>query len=43
MLGGAMTGALMSAASGHGRDQVIANAITACAVATAAELINNLT
>ncbi|XP_010920590.1 outer envelope pore protein 16, chloroplastic [Elaeis guineensis] len=42
MLGGAMTGALISAAGGHGRDKVIADAITVAAIATAAELINNL-
>ncbi|XP_008784575.1 outer envelope pore protein 16, chloroplastic isoform X2 [Phoenix dactylifera] len=42
MLGGAITGALISAAHGHGRDQVIANAITIGALATAAKLINNL-
>ncbi|XP_010937629.1 outer envelope pore protein 16, chloroplastic isoform X7 [Elaeis guineensis] len=43
MLGGAITGALISAASGHRTDKVIGNAITAGAIATAAEFINYLT
>ncbi|XP_020107915.1 outer envelope pore protein 16, chloroplastic isoform X2 [Ananas comosus] len=43
MLGGALTGALISAASNNGRDKVIRDAITAGAVATAAELVCYLT
>lgn len=43
MLGGALTGAIMSAVSNHGRDKVVKDAITGAAVATAAEFINYLT
>lgn len=43
MLGGALTGAIMSAVSNHGKDKVVKDAITGAAVATAAEFINYLT
>jgi hypothetical protein len=44
MLGGALTGAVMSAASNHhGKDRIVKDAITGAAVATAAEFINYLT
>lgn len=43
MLGGALTGAIISAVSNHGRDKVVKDAITGAAVATAAEFINYLT
>lgn len=42
-LGGAISGLLISAASNNGRDKVIKDAITAGAVATAAEFINYFT
>ncbi|KAL8208606.1 hypothetical protein R6Q57_008018 [Mikania cordata] len=43
MIGGAVTGALVSAASSNKRDKVIMDAITGGAVATAAEFISYLT
>ncbi|KAK1299284.1 hypothetical protein QJS10_CPB14g01539 [Acorus calamus] len=43
LLGGAVTGALVSAASNNSRDKVIIDAITGGAVATAAEFLNYLT
>ncbi|XP_042469525.1 outer envelope pore protein 16, chloroplastic-like [Zingiber officinale] len=43
MLGGALTGLLISAVSNNNRDKVFKDAITAGAVATAAEFINYLT
>ncbi|XP_039136531.1 LOW QUALITY PROTEIN: outer envelope pore protein 16, chloroplastic-like [Dioscorea cayenensis subsp. rotundata] len=43
MLGGAITGALISTASNNGRDKVVADAISGAAVATAAEFLNYLT
>ncbi|KAK1265727.1 hypothetical protein QJS04_geneDACA011262 [Acorus gramineus] len=43
LLGGAVTGALVSAASNNSRDKVIVDAITGGAVATAAEFLNYLT
>ncbi|XP_074588443.1 outer envelope pore protein 16, chloroplastic [Curcuma longa] len=43
MLGGALTGLLISAAGNNNRDKVFKDAITAGAVATAAEFINYLT
>ncbi|KAI3786989.1 hypothetical protein L1987_41118 [Smallanthus sonchifolius] len=43
MIGGAVTGALVSAASSNKRDKIIMDAITGGAVATAAEFINYLT
>ncbi|KAJ0962385.1 hypothetical protein J5N97_030213 [Dioscorea zingiberensis] len=43
MLGGAMTGALISAASNNARDKVIVDAISGAAVATAAEFLNYIT
>lgn len=43
MIGGALTGALISAASNKNRDKVVIDAITGGAVATAAEFINYLT
>ncbi|KAI5666028.1 hypothetical protein M9H77_15881 [Catharanthus roseus] len=42
-IGGALTGALVSAASNNNRDKIVMDAITAGAVATAAEFINYLT
>lgn len=43
MLGGALTGALFSAASNNHKDKVIKDAITGGAIATAVEFINYLT
>ncbi|KAL6619667.1 hypothetical protein ACP70R_034806 [Stipagrostis hirtigluma subsp. patula] len=43
MIGGALSGALISAASNNHRDKVIKDAITGGAVATAVEFINYLT
>ncbi|XP_062181309.1 outer envelope pore protein 16, chloroplastic-like [Phragmites australis] len=43
MIGGALTGALISAASNNHRDKVIKDAITGGAVATTVEFINYLT
>ncbi|MQL41662.1 hypothetical protein EI012_27540, partial [Escherichia coli] len=43
MLGGAITGALASAASKNKADRIAIDAITGAAVATAAEFINYLT
>ncbi|KAK9170487.1 hypothetical protein Syun_002627 [Stephania yunnanensis] len=43
MLGGALTGALVSAASNNDKNKIILDAITGGAVATAAEFINYLT
>ncbi|CAB4282469.1 unnamed protein product [Prunus armeniaca] len=43
MIGGAVTGALVSAATNKGKDKVIVDAITGGAIATAAEFINYLT
>ncbi|XP_072976942.1 outer envelope pore protein 16, chloroplastic [Typha angustifolia] len=43
MLGGALTGAIISAASNNHKDKVIRDAITGGAVATAAEFLNYLT
>ncbi|TVU18296.1 hypothetical protein EJB05_34385 [Eragrostis curvula] len=43
MIGGALTGALISAASSQHRDKIIKDAITGGAVATAVEFINYLT
>lgn len=43
MLGGAITGFLISAASNNGTDKIIKDTITAGAVATAIEFINLLT
>ncbi|KAJ4977929.1 hypothetical protein NE237_008709 [Protea cynaroides] len=43
MLGGAVSGALISAASNNNRDKVVVDAITGAAVATAAEFLNYLT
>ncbi|KAK1434868.1 hypothetical protein QVD17_00622 [Tagetes erecta] len=43
MIGGAVTGALVSAASSNKRDKIIMDAITGGAVATAAEFISYLT
>ncbi|KAG6631475.1 outer envelope pore protein 16, chloroplastic [Carya illinoinensis] len=42
MIGGAMTGALVSAASNNNRDKIVIDAITGGAVATAAEFLNYL-
>ncbi|KAJ8535571.1 hypothetical protein K7X08_023291 [Anisodus acutangulus] len=43
MIGGALTGALVSAASNNNRDKIVMDAITGGAVATAAEFLNYLT
>ncbi|XP_052138574.1 outer envelope pore protein 16, chloroplastic-like isoform X1 [Oryza glaberrima] len=43
MVGGAVTGALVSAASNSHRQNVVKNAITGGAIATAAEFLNYLT
>lgn len=43
MLGGAITGFLISAASNNGKDKIIKDTITAGAVATAIEFIKHLT
>ncbi|XP_058109681.1 outer envelope pore protein 16, chloroplastic isoform X2 [Magnolia sinica] len=43
LLGGAITGALISAASSNHGDKVIVDAITGGAIATAAEFLNYLT
>ncbi|XP_059626972.1 outer envelope pore protein 16, chloroplastic-like [Cornus florida] len=43
MLGGALTGALVSAACSKNRDQIVMDAITGGAVATAAEFLNYVT
>lgn len=43
MIGGAVTGALVSAATNKSKDKVIVDAITGGAIATAAEFINYLT
>ncbi|ERN07848.1 hypothetical protein AMTRI_Chr08g162590 [Amborella trichopoda] len=43
MIGGAMTGALISAASNNNRDRIMVDAITGGAVATAAVFINYIT
>lgn len=43
LIGGAITGAVISAASNDNRDKVVVNAITGGAIATAAEFLNYLT
>ncbi|XP_024028082.1 outer envelope pore protein 16, chloroplastic [Morus notabilis] len=43
MIGGAVTGALVSIATQNNKDKVLTDAITGSAVATAAEFINYLT
>ncbi|XP_006361206.1 outer envelope pore protein 16, chloroplastic isoform X1 [Solanum tuberosum] len=43
MIGGALTGALISAASNNNRDKIVMDAITGGAVATASEFLNYLT
>ncbi|XP_020536209.1 outer envelope pore protein 16, chloroplastic isoform X1 [Jatropha curcas] len=43
MLGGALTGALISAASNKGKDKIVTDAITGGAIATAATFLNYLT
>ncbi|KAI7981191.1 hypothetical protein LOK49_Contig63G00008 [Camellia lanceoleosa] len=43
MLGGALTGALVSAASNSNRDKIVMDAIAGGAIATAAEFFNHLT
>ncbi|KAK7325010.1 hypothetical protein VNO77_29023 [Canavalia gladiata] len=43
MIGGAVTGALVSAASSNKKDKIAIDAITGAAIATAAEFINYLT
>lgn len=43
LIGGALTGALISVVSSNKRDKIVKDAITGGAVATAAEFINYLT
>lgn len=43
LIGGALTGALISAASNNKGDKIVMDAITGGAVATAAEFLNYLT
>jgi len=43
MIGGAVTGALVSAASNNNKDKIVVDAITGGALATAAEFLNYLT
>ncbi|EEF29533.1 conserved hypothetical protein [Ricinus communis] len=43
MLGGALTGALISAASNKSKDKIVTDAITGGAIATAATFLNYLT
>ncbi|GAV68940.1 Tim17 domain-containing protein [Cephalotus follicularis] len=43
MIGGALTGAMVSAASSNNRDKIVMDAITGGAVATAAQFLNYLT
>ncbi|XP_043701236.1 outer envelope pore protein 16, chloroplastic-like [Telopea speciosissima] len=43
MLGGAITGALISAATDNGKDKVVLSAISGAAIATAAEFLSYLT
>ena len=43
MIGGALTGALVSAASNNNRDKIVMDAMTGGAVATASEFLNYLT
>ncbi|KAF6171890.1 hypothetical protein GIB67_011787 [Kingdonia uniflora] len=43
MLGGALAGGLISAATNNSRDKVVSDAIVGGAIATAAEFINYLT
>lgn len=43
MIGGALTGALISAASNQNKDKIVIDAITGGAVATAAEFLTYLT
>ncbi|KAL8496901.1 hypothetical protein ACS0TY_020544 [Phlomoides rotata] len=42
MIGGALTGALVSAASNNNRDKIVMDAISGGAIATAAEFLNHL-
>lgn len=43
MIGGALTGAVVSAASNNNKDKIVLDAITGGAVATAAEFLSYLT
>ncbi|KAK8344928.1 hypothetical protein V6Z12_A07G113600 [Gossypium hirsutum] len=43
MIGGALTGALVSAATNNNKDQIVSDALTGGAVATASVLLNYLT
>ncbi|KAJ8636760.1 hypothetical protein MRB53_011027 [Persea americana] len=43
LIGGAITGALISAASNNNKDKVMVDAITGGAIATAAKFLNHLT
>lgn len=42
LIGGAFTGALISAATNENRDRVVVSALTGGAIATAAEFLNYL-
>lgn len=43
MIGGALTGAVISAATSSDKDRILVDAITGGAIATAAEFLNYLT
>ncbi|XP_021279263.1 outer envelope pore protein 16, chloroplastic isoform X3 [Herrania umbratica] len=43
MIGGALTGALVSAVSNNNKDRIVTNAFTGGAIATASVFLNNLT
>ena len=43
MIGGALTGAVISAASNKNKDKIVMDAIAGSAIATAAEFINHFT
>ena len=43
MIGGALTGAVISAATNSDKDRIVVDAITGGAIATAAEFLNYLT
>lgn len=43
MIGGALTGAIISAATSSDKDRIVVDAITGGAIATAAEFLNYLT
>lgn len=43
MLGGALTGLVVSAATNQNKDKIVMDALTGAAIATAAEFLNCLT